>query len=550
MNHPDISTLHENGDERRAPAVLVFERRGSPSCVGHRNRDDSLHLTKIRLELISNLSFCGFRLDMTCNEKVNTWIQPFEIIAVHHSVLFQVRWAYRNFSSHLDDRARAIIFSAARWKPPPLDLVNQPLQCISFEQVGDEYPFIFKEEGRPCTEQHMVCPFRIILDDLICGRDFRFFLRKEDSDNLNFERWTRTSDIAGWVNDPYRECDDLPETTVRQWTSNLQDSMATGLADLANDVFYGGVLDDGPTSFIIRPLARSLKQFLNNRYKDIKPESNWKIYPVFLNVRGGKFNDLTFTNEDNAAVCLALVGDLFTASVLAGADIGIVTVYGSQVQAYEKALAILDSSNPGRGYADIKVGTVEWWSTRTAEVVIFDMVGLGTDRTSKDQYLAQRVRLQIALTTHRQGLVIIGKTHYGYDNVMSLIEYLDQTCWDQALRRMFLWLINARRFSTVGLIPYLSAVGAKPPFPPSPPSQMERTAPAQELSSSPARPPSPPSQMERTAPAQEMSSAPSGKRVRIDSISEQHDGFKSDTGSSQSSKIQKLSGEHSISRRR
>ena len=521
MNHQDISTLHENCDERRAPAILVFERERSPLCVSDRNRDESGRLTNIRLELISNLSFCGFRIDVTfnatSNAKVNIRNWPFDGITCHHRVLFRVRWAYRNFSSRQDGRARSIMFRAAPWNPLALDLVNQPLQCICFEQVGDEYPFIFKEEGPPCPE-HMKCPFRNILSDLISGESFRFFLRKEDSANLNFERWTRTSDIAGWVNDPCRECDELPETTVRQWTNNVQTSMTPGLADLANDVFYGGVLEDDLTTLINRPLAWSLKQFLINRYKDIEPEPKGKIYPVFLNVRRGKFNDETFTNEDNAAVCLVLVGDLFRASVLSGADVGIVTVYGGQVQTYERALALLNSSNPGCGYADVKVGTVEWWSTRTAEVVIFDMVGLGMDRTPKDQYLAQRVRLQIALTTHRQGLVIIGKSHYGPDNVKSLRENSGQTCWDQTLKQVFLWLMDASRSSTIGLTPYLFAVGPKPP---SPSSQSPKTA-VQE---------------------QEMSSGPSKKRARIDSIGEQHDGFTNGTDSYQSSKARKVSGE-------
>ena len=478
--------MNGSGYERRAHAVLIFQREGWPLCMGDLNPDKSGRLTNLRLELISDLSFCGFRLDMTCNAGADIWNWPCEGSTGLHSVLFRVRWACRDFSlRQCSDEEKAIMHRTTSLDLPARDFVSQPLQCISFSQAGGEYPFIFKEMGTLCLE-HTVCPFQFILDHIIDGENFKFCLRKEDLNNLEFERWRKDSHIASWADNPYQECDDLPETTVRQWSSNVQTCMTAGLADLANDVFYRGMLKDGlRATLTTHSLARSLKQFLNIRYKDIKAEPQEKIYPVFVNFRGGKFNDRTFTNDDNAAVCVVLIADLLSASFLTGADVGIVAVYGGQVKTYERALTMLNAQNPGRGYADVRVGTVEWWSTRTAEVVIFDMVGLGIDRTSKSQYLAQRVRLQIALTTHRQGLVIIGSIRYWYDYVRSPRKISDPIRWDATLEQVLSWLINASRLTTINLTPYSIIPTIRTSLPSTFSEETERTTQEQAMSLSP-----------------------------------------------------------------
>ena len=201
-------------------------------------------------------------------------------------------------------------------------------------------------------------------------------------------------------------------------------------------------------------------------------------------------------------MCLVLITDLLRASVLTGAEVGIVAIYSGQVKIYVRALAELNTQNPGCGYADGRVGTVERWITRTAEVVIFDMAGLGIDRTSKGQYLAQRVRLQIALTSHCHGLAIIGSIHYCYENVRSLREITDKICQDQVL----LWLINVSRLATVRLPPYSipSTIGARPPI----------------LSSE---------ETKRTAQERRRPSNPSKKQVTFHPNSKQHDGPINDT---------------------
>ena len=201
LSHQEISTLDGVGYECRAAAVLVFQRHGCPFSFVHITLDESGRLANPQLELISNQSFCCFRLDMTCSAKVNIWHPPCKRITGRHSVLFRVRWAYRDFSlRQAPDSEEVIIHRATSSKLLAGEFVNQPLQCISFPQIGDRYLFIFKEMGTPCQE-HIICPFQSVLNRLINGENLSFFLRKKDSVSLDFERWGENSNIASWVDD-------------------------------------------------------------------------------------------------------------------------------------------------------------------------------------------------------------------------------------------------------------------------------------------------------------------------------------------------------------
>ena len=113
------------------------------------------------------------------------------------------------------------------------------------------------------------------------------------------------------------------------------------------------------------------------------------------------------------------------------------------------------------------------------------MVGLGIDRTSKSQYLAQRVRLQIALTAHRQGLVIIGSIRYWYDYVRSPRKISDPIRWDATLEQVLSWLINASRLTTINLTPYSIIPTIRTSLPSTFSEETERTTQEQAMSLSP-----------------------------------------------------------------
>ena len=81
-------------------------------------------------------------------------------------------------------------------------------------------------------------------------------------------------------------------------------------------------------------------------------------------------------------------------------DIGIMTLYGAQAEAYADALQVLDTRYPGSSSADIKVETVEWWVNRPAEIIIFEMVRTWVGCAGKESHLSHTTRLQVALTAH------------------------------------------------------------------------------------------------------------------------------------------------------
>lgn len=95
------------------------------------------------------------------------------------------------------------------------------------------------------------------------------------------------------------------------------------------DVFFGGVLNDGPNTALGHlPLAQLFKEFVNKRYKDLKEEPQDTAYPAFLNVAFGRFRERTFLNVENVTVGTELIGNMLQASFLTGRDIGIIAIHG------------------------------------------------------------------------------------------------------------------------------------------------------------------------------------------------------------------------------
>jgi len=87
--------------------------------------------------------------------------------------------------------------------------------------------------------------------------------------------------------------------------------------------------------------------------------------------------------------------------------VAIVTLYPTQVGAYQDALSRCHRLNPSSGYDRVQVGLPEAWVNKTVGVAIVDLV---RTRNSSGNlgYLSQANRLKVLLTLHRDGLIIVG----------------------------------------------------------------------------------------------------------------------------------------------
>lgn len=431
---------------KQVNAILVYNRSGKTTCVGNINPDPKGSLTDIQLLTRIYRSWCGFKLFMTCD--LPNPETPSSVDSIRHDILFRLRWVCRDFSCHeaVDAEKREIVQSASS-RSLAQDFVGQSLFCLDFSHDDDEHPFVIKETGTPCANRE-ACPTQHVIASLLKGQNFRLFFHEQDI-IYGFQNWVANSNLGTWSICPHQDHAYIPDIALHQWPGNVQNSMASGLADLASAVFFGGALRNGPrTALDHLPLARSLRQFFNTRHEGLRSERPGNAYPLFLDVGFGECSSERLVNEDNVATSISLIEDMLQSiPLLRSRDIGIITIYGSQVKMYSSALEILDSQYPGRGYTELQVGTVEWWITRRAEVVIFDMVRTGTDKKLKSEYLSQKVRLQIALTSHCQGLVIVGASKC-LKNMSNWVGRKAEKTFaeeNKMLADMFAWLSNRGR---------------------------------------------------------------------------------------------------------
>ena len=441
--------LSDKNKAKQVNAILVYNRSGKTICVGNINPDPKGSLTDIQLLTRISSSWCGFKLFMTCN--LPNPETP-SVDSIRREFLFRLRWVCRDFSYHeaLDAEKRQIVESASS-RSLAQDFVGQSLFRLDFLHADDEYPFVIKETGSQCAKRES-CPAQHVIASLLNGQNFRLFFHEQDI-VFGFQSWVADSNLGTWSIRPHQDRGSIPDVALRRWPGNVQNSMASGLADLASAIFFGGALRNGPrTALDHLPLARSLRNFFNVRHEDLINERPGYAYPLFLDVGFGECSSDRLVNEHNVATSISLIEDMLqSVPLLRSRDIGIITIYGSQVKMYSSALERLNSQYPGRGYTDLQVGTVEWWITRRAEVVVFDMVRTGTDKTLKSDYLSQEVRLQIALTSHRQGLVIVGASKCLRNMSNWVGRKAEKTFAEEnkMLAAMFDWLSNKGRKVTI-----------------------------------------------------------------------------------------------------
>lgn len=448
------SMPRDNAETKSAPAILLYDSEGVTKCVGSINPDPSGRLTDINLEAVHEEDRCGFRLKFACYQLDAH--RPLPSSSACHDLLFQTRWACRFTKYHsADNREKSIIMSLSSSKVQARLFFKKALHCLRFANNGNDYPFVFKDLQEPCRHRDH-CHSQHMVASLANGKNFRLFLQDQQL-IAGFKTWAANSNLATLSGSPYQNLVSLPETALRQWRGNVQNCIASGLADLPSAVFFDNTLVNGAkTTFDLWPLASSVQHFLNQKYKGLNKEPPGNAYPLFLDITYGKISGERYINIDNVTVGISLIQEMLQSlPLLRPSDIGIITIYGSQAKAYSRVLDSLDRENPRGRYTEIRIGTVEWWLTRRAEILLFDMVQIGTDRRSISEYLSQRVRLQVALTTHRQGLVIIG-TMKCLNNVSGWRGQLaERTLAEQnkTLREVFMWLSDKGRIVSLGCPP-------------------------------------------------------------------------------------------------
>lgn len=164
------------------------------------------------------------------------------------------------------------------------------------------------------------------------------------------------------------------------------------------------------TSVECRQQAKAFRNFIHETYTTVRREPSHKVYPVMLNVTDGLCSEMPFgasmVNKENSYAGINALHGLLKANIV-GEDIAIVTLYPGQADIYRDALKKCHRYAPAKGYNTVKVGKLEDCVGTDYGIVIVDLVRTANSSGNLG-FLSQARRLQLLLTIHRNGLIVVG----------------------------------------------------------------------------------------------------------------------------------------------
>ncbi|KAG8525384.1 uncharacterized protein KY384_009028 [Bacidia gigantensis] len=207
--------------------------------------------------------------------------------------------------------------------------------------------------------------------------------------------------------------DALPASAEKIWPANNQIQMAEGSADPLNvlrKALREPILDDAPvTALNGRPRARQFRAFAEAMLPCLQKSAS-KLDPILLDVQGGRCFEIPFGgsmyNRLNTNAAMHVL-HLMLHSGIQMTDIGIVTFYPSQAAVYQDLLKALQARYPSHGYSGVKAATVDDWVGKEIGIAIVDCVRTANGGGNLG-LLSQTRRLKVALSIHRDGLILIG----------------------------------------------------------------------------------------------------------------------------------------------
>jgi hypothetical protein len=186
--------------------------------------------------------------------------------------------------------------------------------------------------------------------------------------------------------------------------------MAVGQFDQTRDEVYKDVpFTYGPGCTITLPqheIGRKLEQYLKGRFPSIKAAPSGTLRPVFVHYQGSKsFRDPlsgSLRSPDQAKVALELLVDFVKGSAARPQDIVVISPYRANVDIIERLrkrhqFTALQSMRPAA-----TVNSFQGQECDTAVIV------MGTTTFSGPGFTSDEQRLNVMLSRHKSGLIIVG----------------------------------------------------------------------------------------------------------------------------------------------
>jgi len=168
------------------------------------------------------------------------------------------------------------------------------------------------------------------------------------------------------------------------------------LSDFPSGRFYDGRLQDG-VSAADRPTPAGF----------LWPD--WEAPVAFIPIDGSEQVDSegqSKSNLDEAGRLLTVVQGLLAPGDLQPSDIGVITPYNGQVRLLDDLFDAAGGRGDGEPYFGLEIKSVDGYQGREKEVIVFSTVRANSD--GDVGFLADRRRLNVAITRARRGLIILG----------------------------------------------------------------------------------------------------------------------------------------------
>ena len=176
----------------------------------------------------------------------------------------------------------------------------------------------------------------------------------------------------------------------------MQYRMHPSIREFPGARFYEGRLEDGCAREERPPPAGFLWP-------------DWDRPVAFVPVDGEEELDAeraSKANRDQAAATFGIVNDLLSAGDLEGSDVGVVTPYTAQVRLLTDLFDEGGGLGEGGRFHGLEVRSVDGYQGREKEVIVFCTVR--SNPKGEIGFLADRRRLNVAITRARRGLVMVG----------------------------------------------------------------------------------------------------------------------------------------------
>ncbi|MED5485799.1 MAG: DEAD/DEAH box helicase family protein, partial [Candidatus Thermoplasmatota archaeon] len=256
---------------------------------------------------------------------------------------------------------------------------------VAHKSVGERrFPIVLIDEATQATETTTLVPI---------VRGARQLILIGDHKQLPPTIISKRAEEAGFVRSLFER---LVDAGIKPFMLKTQYRMHPCISEYPSARFYDGLLEDG-----VSPNERLAPAGF------IWP--NWDLPIAFIpidSIEGTDVENASRYNSDEAIKVVEIVQKLLESMELSPSDIGVITPYNGQVRLLTDHFDSLGGIGKDEPFSGLEIRSVDGYQGREKEVIIFSTVR--ANKEGELGFLADKRRLNVALTRAKRGLIIVG----------------------------------------------------------------------------------------------------------------------------------------------